>query len=137
MSLDLTGLGSLAELGTTIVQRIWPDANAAEQAKLTALLAELDATHKIQLAQTEVNKAEATHSSLFVAGWRPAIGWCMALILAYSYIVYPMSLFTVALMDLSFIPPKLPLDDSLWQLILGMLGLAAGRTVEKIKGAER
>jgi len=82
MNLDLTGLGSLAELGTTIVQRIWPDANAAEQAKLTALLAELDATHKIQLAQTEVNKAEATHPSLFVAGWRPAIGWCMALILA-------------------------------------------------------
>jgi len=134
---DITGFGAIAELGTTIVSRIWPDASEAEKAKLSVLMAELDAANKVQLAQAAINQVEAGNASLLVSGWRPAIGWCIAAILVYSYLIYPMSLFTIAMMDLAIAPPRLPLDDSLWQLILGMLGLSAGRTVEKIKGVTR
>lgn len=135
--MDLTGLGAVADLANGVISRIWPDASEAEKAKLTAFLAELDAANKVQLAQAAINQAEASSASVFVAGWRPAIGWCIAAILVYSYLIYPMSLFTIALLDLAVAPPRLPLDDSLWQLILGMLGLSAGRTVEKIKGVAR
>lgn len=134
---DLTGFGALAEFGTTVISRIWPDASEAEKAKLSVLIAEMDAANKVQLAQAAINQVEAGNTNAFVSSWRPAIGWCIAIILFYSYLIYPMSLFTIALMDIPIVPPRLPLDDSLWQLILGMLGLSVGRTVEKIQGVTR
>ena len=134
---DLTGLGAFAELGTAIIKRVWPDASEAEQARLAVLLAELTAAHQERVAQIATNTAEAQNSSVFVAGWRPALGWCIAAILMYSYIFYPFLVFALAAADATFQPPALALDESLWQLILGMLGLAAGRTVEKIKGVSR
>lgn len=134
---DLAGLGSIFDFGTEVIKRLWPDASEAEKAKLGLMLAELDAQVKVQQAQLAVNQAEAGSSSVFVAGWRPALGWSIAAILAYSYILYPLLGFGLAVADAPIVLPKLALDENLWQLILGMLGLAAGRTVEKIKGVSR
>lgn len=137
MSADWTGLGAVAKLVDGVVNRIWPDATETDRQKMALALAELQREADILTAQAATNQAEAGHSSLFVAGWRPALGWCIAVILAYSYVLYPLLAFALAALDSPVRPPALALDDSLWQLILGMLGLAAGRTVEKIKGVSR
>jgi hypothetical protein len=77
-------------------------------------------------AQIEVNKVEAASGSVFVAGWRPAIGWVGAAALAYAYIVQPfLGVFTATPMyDL----------DGLYNVVLAMLGIGAMRTFEKAKG---
>ncbi|GGY85709.1 hypothetical protein GCM10011613_33270 [Cellvibrio zantedeschiae] len=82
-------------------------------------------------AQAEVNKTEATHTSLFVAGWRPAIGWVGALALFYQFILYPL---------LCWIPgmetPPTPNSDALYPLIMGMLGIGTLRSFDKLKGTD-
>jgi len=87
--------------------------------------------HAQELAkgQLEVNKTEAAHKSLFVAGWRPAIGWICGLALMYSTILSP-------ILSIWFTVP--PVDSSLLTTVLmGMLGLGAMRTVEKTKSVAR
>lgn len=80
------------------------------------------------LAQVALNKVEAQHRSLFVAGWRPSLGWICALGLAFTFLINPV------LQWLTGQPgPELPTDIML-ELVLGMLGLGALRTVEKLNG---
>lgn len=79
--------------------------------------------------QLEVNKVEAAHKSLFVSGWRPAIGWISGFALMYSTILAP-------ILGIWFVVP--PVDSSLLTTVLmGMLGLGAMRTVEKTKNVAR
>jgi hypothetical protein len=79
--------------------------------------------------QLEVNKVEAAHKSLFVAGWRPAIGWICGIALLYSTILSP-------ILDIWFTVPVV--NTSLLQTVLmGMLGLGAMRSYEKTKGVQR
>lgn len=84
--------------------------------------------------QTEINKIEAANPSIFVAGWRPAVGWVCVLGLCYSYIVYPFLLWYAAAYNIDLHNlPKLE-TDGLYQLVLAMLGLGTLRTFEKVKG---
>ena len=84
---------------------------------------------EISKGQLEVNKVEAAHKSLFVSGWRPAIGWICGFALMYSTILAP-------ILDIWFTVPAV--DSSLLTSVLtGMLGLGAMRTVEKIKSVAR
>ena len=84
-------------------------------------------------AQTDINKAEATNSSVFVSGWRPAIGWVCALALAYQYLFRPLAGTVAGVLGVT-IPPLPGLDDNLWQLMMGMLGMGGLRTFEKVQG---
>ena len=80
------------------------------------------------LAQVELNKVEAAHRSIFVAGWRPAIGWVCALGLLNTFLLNPwIQWFT------SKAGPELP-QDIMLELVLALLGLGALRTVEKMNG---
>jgi len=80
---------------------------------------------EISKGQLEVNKVEAAHKSLFVSGWRPAIGWICGFALMYSTILAP-------ILDIWFTVPAV--DSSLLtSVLMGMLGLGAMRTVEKTK----
>lgn len=122
-----------------LLDKLFPDANAAADAKLKMLemaqrgeLAELDAQTKLALAQLEVNKAEATGSNMFASSWRPLIGYICALGLLYNFIVYPLLLWAVAFKYIGVVPPN-PVDDKLMELVFGMLGLAGLRTYEKVK----
>ena len=87
--------------------------------------------HALEIAkgQLEVNKVEAAHKNLFVAGWRPAVGWSCCFALVYSTILSPIIgiWFTVPAVDSSL----------LTTVLMGMLGLGAMRTAEKVKGVQR
>ena len=81
--------------------------------------------------QVELNKIEAQHRSVFVAGWRPAIGWVCAIGLLFPFIINPI------LQWFTDKPgPQLPLD-ALLELVLAMLGLGTLRTIEKLKGKSK
>lgn len=103
---------------------------AAELAHKIATRAEENA-HAIQLAQIDVNKTEAAHKSLFVAGWRPGAGWVSVIAIANNYVVGP---YVNAFTDASL--PVLDLGQ-LTPVLLGMLGLTAARSYEKANGVAR
>lgn len=103
-----------------------------KKAEINFKLAELadkaeQRVHEEVLAQLEVNKAEASHGSIFVAGWRPAVGWVCAAALAAQSIVLPLA-------DRIF-GWTMPFDTELLILTLGgMLGIGGMRSYEKTKG---
>ena len=98
-----------------------------------ATLAEKQA-HEAAMAQAATNQAEAKHRSVFVAGWRPFIGWTCGVALAYHFVLAPFILFGVSVAGIE-IPPLPAFDmDSLMTVLLGMLGLGGLRTYEKSKG---
>ncbi|MDH5445590.1 MAG: holin family protein [Gammaproteobacteria bacterium] len=80
------------------------------------------------LGQIELNKEEARSGKLFVAGWRPAIGWIGAIALFYQFIIYPLLLWLP--IDN---PPKQMEADVLYTIITGMLGIAGMRSFDKLK----
>ena len=106
-----------------------------QKAKLAheiATMAEKHA-HDAAMAQVEVNKAEAQHRSVFVAGWRPFLGWCLSFAMAWHFVLAPMTMFVCTYAGVEI--PELPTFDmdSLMTVLLGMLGLGGLRTVEKVK----
>jgi len=78
--------------------------------------------------QSEINKMEAQHRSVFVAGWRPFIGWICGVALLYNFIIRDV----IAWLSPDAIPPAIQMDQ-LITILLGMLGLGGLRTFEKIK----
>lgn len=83
------------------------------------------------LAQVELNKVEASHRSMFVAGWRPAIGWVCAIGLFLTFIINPLLQWWTGVDG-----PDLP-QDIILELVLALLGLGALRTVEKMNGRSK
>lgn len=84
-------------------------------------------------AQTDVNAAEAANASLFVAGWRPAIGWTCAIAFGFIYVVAPLITWSSTLAGDPVPLPQFNVD-ALLSMTLGMLGLAGMRSWEKSKG---
>lgn len=140
--MDLTGIGGVAEFAGKLLDRLSPDptVKAAQQLELakmtqTGELAQLASSTELSKAQIAVNQTEAASSSLFVAGWRPAIGWVCAAGLAYEFLLAPLLPWALGLALGRVLPdlPDLP-TETLMTLLFGMLGLGSLRTVEKIKG---
>lgn len=100
-----------------------------------ATLAEKQA-HESVIAQLEVNKVEAAHKSLFVAGWRPAIGWVCVLGMAGNFITIPITNMILELAGSDVTVPLIPTGEMM-PVLMGMLGLGAMRSVEKLKGVQR
>ena len=94
--------------------------------------------HAQELAkgQIEVNKAEAAHTSMFVAGWRPAVGWCCVLGMTGNFMVIPFTNFVLALLEIEVVIPLIDLE-TMMPVLMGMLGLGAMRSYEKTKGVSR
>ena len=127
---DLTGLGSVADLAKDVIGRIWP--NKTEQEK-----AELQAAMLVVQGQLQVNQVEAASSSLWVSGWRPFIGWICGSACAWNWIGLPMTkagLLLAGMAPLTLAPADL---TEMLPVLMGMLGLGALRTTEKIKGVAR
>ena len=120
-------------LGTALINKLFPDPIQAADAKLKLLELQQNGELAIMTAQTDINKQEAVNSSVFVSGWRPAIGWVCALALAYQYLFKPLMTWGASVAGYN-LPPMVGLDDNLWQLMMGMLGMGGLRTFEKIQG---
>ena len=129
------GIADAITAGLGVINKFIPDPAAKAQAE-AELRASLQAWDK---QQNDVNAAEAANTNLFVAGWRPAVGWVCALALLYQYVASPIGMWLAAIaLSAGWLHTALPappkLDDSLWQLLTGMLGFGALRTYEKVKG---
>ena len=127
MALDPITAGM--DLAGTVINKIWPDKSEAERAQLAAAV-------QIVQGQLEVNKAEASSSSAFVAGWRPFIGWVCGMGCAWNWIGLPVAKFGLAMYGhpLELDPADL---SEMMPLLLGMLGLGGLRSFEKVKGVAR
>lgn len=95
--------------------------------------AQIQADSAASTGQLEVNKAEAANASVFVAGWRPAIGWTCALAYLWTFLIAPLFAYVATVAGFTGKLPILDLSE-LTPVLLGMLGLGAMRTVEKVKG---
>lgn len=102
-----------------------------ERAEASLLLDKL--RQKPHLLQAEINKIEAAHRSIFVAGWRPFIGWVCGVGFLWAFLGHPLFEWSVALTGSNITAPHL-MTDSLLELVLAMLGLGGLRTAEKLSG---
>ncbi len=128
-------LGSLLSFGKDIIGRFIPDKEAARAAEVEFLRLAAEGEMKQVLAQLEINAREASHPSIFVAGWRPAFGWVGAASFLYSTILYPMVMWYGRARGWPD-PPEINMD-LLWVVITGMLGIGGLRTFEKAKKITR
>ena len=109
-----------------------------QKARLAHDVATMAQKHAQELAkaQLDVNKVEAAHKSMFVAGWRPAVGWVCCLGLASNYLFIPMANFVLVISNSGVTVPSLDLSGMM-PVLMGMLGLGAMRSYEKTKGVSR
>ena len=131
MALD--PISAILEIGSKVIDRVWPDPAQAAAAKLE--LFKLQQSGELQqiMGQLEINKAEAANASVFVSGWRPFIGWICGIACAWNWI--GISIAKVVAAFLQYPINLAPADLSeMMPVLMGMLGLGALRTVEKIQG---
>ena len=102
-----------------------------EKEKLKLQMKEIDA--KLQEKQLDINKAEASHRSVFVSGWRPFLGWVSGLSIGYVYLFQPILDMILQMFQVQVDWVQLDLGQ-LMPLVLGMLGLGGLRSFEKAKG---
>lgn len=122
----VTAISDLLKIG---LQKWIPDANLRTEASQ-----ELAQQMALQvMGQIQLNQEEAKSSSLFVAGWRPAIGWVCGGAYAYTFVVQPFLVFFITVLGIHLDIAQLPkLDWSELSFVLfGMMGLGAMRTYEK------
>jgi len=141
--MDLIGIGSIIEgVGKVADSLYTTDKERAEMAleerKLS--LEEKKIDQATDLAQVDINKIEAASTSVFVAGWRPAVGWVGVLGLSYQFLGYPMMQWIwafgqgVDLIPKGLSPPPDLQTDQLMVLLSGLLGFGGMRSFEKSKG---
>jgi len=92
--------------------------------------------HRANMAQLEVNKVEASHQSIFVSGWRPFVGWCCGVALAYHFILAPILALIINIYSPGVTLPEFEFSQ-LSTILMGMLGLGGLRSWEKTKGVSR
>ena len=89
--------------------------------------------HNANLAQIDVNKAEAASGSIFKGGWRPFVGWVSGVAMLYHFLLQPIIVFTLSASGITFDLPEFDMG-SLMTILMGLLGLGGLRSFEKHKG---
>ena len=121
---------AILNVGNALIERLIPDKNAQEQAKIALIQMQAQGELSQLAGQLEINKAEASSPNLFVAGWRPAVGWTCAAGLVSQFIVSPLATWLASLLGHPIAYPNLDMG-TLLTLLFGMLGLGGLRTYEK------
>ena len=129
-------LSSLLPVATKIIDRVVPDKNAAQKAKISMEKELTTAFNKANLAQIETNKIQAAHPSIFVSRARPAIMWICAFGLGWQFVFQPVAVWVLALTDAGVALPIIE-TEGLMSLTLALLGLGGMRSFEKSKGVQR
>jgi hypothetical protein len=131
MALD--PVSALLDIGGKVLDRVFPDPAQAANAKLELMKLQQSGELTQIAGQMDINKIEAASSSIFVSGWRPAIGWICGAGFAVQFVIGPLAEWGSALAGH---PVKFPQMDTgtMMPLLLGMLGLGGMRTAEKMQG---
>lgn len=131
MSLD--PVTALLDIGSKVIDRIFPDPVAAANAKLELIKLQQSGDLAVMAGQMKINEIEAGNTSLFVSGWRPAIGWICGGACAWNWVGLPLVKIALGLLaiKLELAPANL---TEMMPILLGMLGLGGLRTLEKIQG---
>lgn len=132
-------LAALPILGN-LLDKVLPDAEAKAKAQLELLklqqegaFKELDVQLQVNLAQAKINEIEAAQANPFNSGWRPAAGWMCVAGLGYEFLVRPLLPWVLAVLQVPDVPPLPSLDEVLFELIFGMLGLGTLRSADRWK----
>lgn len=131
-------LSAILNVGSKIIDKIFPDKDAADRAKIEMLklqqegaFKELEMDFELAKGQQAINVEEAKSSNLFVSGGRPAAMWVCVLGLFYTFILQPLLAWVAAIAKIAS-PPIID-TNLLVQLLVGMLGLAGIRGYEKVR----
>lgn len=143
MGFDITGIGAIFDFGSKVIDKIFPDKDAADKAKIEMLklqqegaFKELELQFDNMKAQIGVNAKEAENPNLFVSGWRPGVGWVCVAAYVFNYLIMPLANWVAKWMDAAA-PAIVALDTGeLTTLLFGMLGIGGLRTYEKVKGVK-
>jgi hypothetical protein len=125
-------IGAVLDIIKGPLDKLIPDKNKRAEFEHEIAMA----VNNSDLAQMEVNKVEAAHPSIFVAGWRPFIGWTCGTALALDFLVRPIAQWIILIFEKVVILPTLD-TSQLMPILMGMLGLGTLRTYEKLKGVAR
>jgi hypothetical protein len=125
-------LGPILEVGKTLLDRFVPDPEKRREAEAEFLKQAMDGELKQVIAQLEINAKEALHPSVWVAGWRPFVGWVGGLGLMYATLGQPVLTWVGSIHGWPA-PPTVE-TDLLWVVLSGMLGIGGMRTFEKTRG---
>jgi hypothetical protein len=130
MALD--PVSALLDIGGKVLDRVFPDPTQQAAARLELLKLQQSGELTQIAGQMEINKVEAANPSIFVSGWRPAIGWICGAGFAVQFVIGPLAEWGSALYGH---PVKFPQMDTgtMMPLLLGMLGLGGLRTAEKLQ----
>jgi len=123
----------LLGLGGKVIDRLWPDPAQRDAAKLELLKLQQAGELTAMVEQLKINQAEAQHPSVFVSGWRPAIGWVCGLACAWNWIGLPVVKMGLAVYGKPIDLAPADLTEML-PVLMGMLGLGGLRTLEKLNG---
>jgi hypothetical protein len=125
--------GPIISVVSSVLDKVIPDNNAKEKAKADIEKALIDNAAQINIAQAETNKIEANHRSVFIAGWRPFLGWVCGIGFSWIFVLNPILQWGLALYGINAVLPQLQ-TDVLMELTIALLGLAGLRSWEKSKG---
>ncbi|VAX07341.1 hypothetical protein MNBD_ALPHA03-1861 [hydrothermal vent metagenome] len=124
-------IDAVSAVGNVVDQLFTSDEEKAQAAILMAKIRQ-----KPQLLQAEINRIEAGHRSLFVAGWRPFIGWVCGFGFLWAFLLHPLFEWIVVLRGLDISAPGI-VTDNMMELVLALLGLGTLRSVEKMTGRSK
>ena len=125
-------IGQVIEVADKVLGKFIPDKNLKMKLQKEMTMA----FHDANLAQIELNKQEAAHKNIFVAGWRPFVGWICGIALAYHFILSPIIETVLIASGITINLPSFEFSQ-LSSILMGMLGLGGLRTYEKMKGVSR
>lgn len=111
-----------------------PEEKAKAQAEMQRAL--VDAAVKAESEQREIDRVEAANPSIFVAGWRPAVGWLCVATLFYQWVIVPTASWLLLAAGITLPPlPHLESEDT-QTLLYALLGIGGLRTIDKITGGD-
>lgn len=129
-------IGQVLDIGEKLIDKLIPDPKQKADALLKLKELEQNGDLAVIAGQNDINKIEAASSNVFIAGWRPMVGWVCAAALAVMLVLGPMLEWGSAATGHPMKAPVMP-TETVMALVTSMLGIAGMRTYEKLKDVEK
>lgn len=123
----------LLDIGGKVIDKIWPDPAQAASAKFELFKLQQSGELEQMAGQMKINAEEAKSASVFVSGWRPFIGWVCGMACAWNWIGLSIAKLILQVAGSAIVLAPASIEEML-PVLMGMLGLGAYRTFEKVKG---